>query len=104
MSIANHVQHLIFAQDVFIKRLNGDKNALRVDWTASWRECLLNESEWTCLKKELSDIREKIASLVCDSNLCEKGEVGHLRLIIGLLTHTVFHLGVIRVKFDTIKG
>jgi hypothetical protein len=104
MSIANHVYHLIFALEVFIKRINGDKDAIHIDWNASWRESLLNEAEWARLKKELTDLREKSVSLARGDDLCEVNGVDPLRLIVGLLTHSVFHLGVIRVKFDVIKG
>jgi hypothetical protein len=103
-SIANHLYHLIFALDVFIRRVNGDKNAILIDWSTSWRESLLNEAEWTRMKKELADVWEKVASLARNGNLCEACGVNHLRLLFGLLTHTVFHLGIIRVKFDAIKG
>jgi len=102
MSIANHVYHLIFSLDVFIKRANGDKNFLEVDWNTSWREHPLNEAEWAHLKKELVCIREEAASTARDCNA--SGNDSHLRLVIGLLTHTVFHLGIIRVKFDELKG
>jgi hypothetical protein len=104
MSIATHVFHLIFALDVFVKRIGGDKGAVPADWSASWRESLLNEAEWTCLKKELADLREKAVFSARGANLCEARGVSHLRLILGLLTHTIFHLGIIRVKYDVIKG
>ena len=103
MSIANHVYHLIFALDVFIKRISGDEDAVHVDWNASWRERRLNDAEWERLKKELADLREKAVSLA-HSGIDEALGDRNLRLIVGLLTHTVFHLGIIRVKFDAIKG
>jgi hypothetical protein len=103
MSIANHVYHLIFALNVFIKRINGDRNAMCIDWSASWREDLMNEAEWVLLKEELADIRKKTVALARDANLYEACGANDLRLILGLLTHTVFHLGIIRVKFDMIK-
>jgi hypothetical protein len=104
MSIANHVYHLIFALDVFVRRISGDKNAIHTDWSASWREGLLDDAAWTRMKKELSDLRGKAVSLARNDNLAETCGVNHLRLIMGLLTHTVFHLGIIRVKFDAIRG
>jgi hypothetical protein len=105
MSIVNHVYHLIFAWNVFIRRINGDKNAIHTDWSASWRESLLDDAAWVRLKKEMFDLREKAIFLARDGNLCETYGINHLRLIMGLLTHTVFHLGIIRVKFDAIiKG
>jgi hypothetical protein len=103
MSIANHVYHLIFALNVFVRRINGDENVISVDWRTSWRERRLNEAEWTRLKEELSDLRGKVVSLTC-ANVNETCNDRNLRLIIGLLTHTVFHLGIIRVKFDVIRG
>jgi hypothetical protein len=102
-SIANHVYHLIFSLDVFIKRAAGDKDALRIDWSTSWRESPVDEAEWARLRKELAGIREKAVSLA-RGGLCEERASGRLRLICGLLTHTVFHLGIIRVKSDAIKG
>jgi hypothetical protein len=103
--IASHVYHLIFALDVFARRISGDKSAIHVNWNVSWQENALNEAEWARLKKELSDIREKAVSLARSVELRDE-ECGfnRLRLIFGLLTHTVFHLGMIRVKFDVIKG
>jgi hypothetical protein len=108
MSIANHVYHLIFALDVFVRRIGGDdEKALHIDWRTSWRESRLSEAEWTRLKKELADIyekSEKAVSLVSGSSgFDEVCSDKNLRLILGLLTHTVFHLGIIRVKFDAIK-
>jgi hypothetical protein len=103
MSIANHVYHLIFALNVFIKRIYGDENAISVDWRTSWRERRLDEAEWTRLKEELNDLREKAVSLAY-TNVNGSCNDRDLRLIIGLLAHTVFHLGIIRVKFDVIRG
>jgi hypothetical protein len=104
MSIANHVYHLIFALDVFIKRISGDEKAVHADWSASWRERRLDEAEWTRLKKDLTGIQEKAVSLArsvsINDTCCDK----NLRLVLGLLTHTVFHLGIIRVKYDVIRG
>jgi hypothetical protein len=105
MSIANHVYHLIFALDVFIKRIGGNENenSFSADWKASWRERRLNEAEWTSLKDDLAGVREKAVSLGRGgADETRGGE--NLRLILGLLTHTVFHLGIIRVKFDAIRG
>ena len=104
MSIANHVYHLLFALDVFIKRANGDKNVLNVDWSASWKEQPLNEAEWVRMKKELACLREEAASVARDYIAYQGGCDMHLRLVMGLLSHTVFHLGIIRVKFDELKG
>jgi hypothetical protein len=101
MSIANHIYHLIFALDIFIQRISGNENATHVDWSTSWLEKSLNEPEWADLKKELTGLQEKTVSLV---NACEVSCSTHLRLILGLLTHTVFHLGIVRMKFDLIKG
>jgi len=100
MSIANHVYHLLFALDVFIKRVNGDKNFLNVDWGASWKERPLNEAEWARMKKELACILEEAVFAARNDNAGQGGYDMHLRLVMGLLTHTVFHLGIIRVKFD----
>jgi len=105
MSIANHVYHLIFALDVFVKRINLDKNAAHVDWSVSWQERPLNEAEWLDMKNELIRIREESVSAARNYNACNVGYGEHLRLVMGLLTHTVFHLGIIRVKFDErLKG
>jgi hypothetical protein len=104
MSIADHVYHLVFALDIFIGRIGGDKNAIHADWSWIWQGSLLDDAAWTRLKKELSDLREKTVSLTRNDNLKETCEINRLRLIMGLLTHTVFHLGIIRVKFDAIKG
>jgi hypothetical protein len=103
MSIANHIYHLIFALDVFVRRINRDKNAIHTDWSASWREGFLDDAAWAHLKKELFDLQGKAVSLARNENLSETCGVNHLRLVMGLLTHTVFHLGIIRVKFDVIK-
>jgi hypothetical protein len=101
MSIANHVYHLIFALDVFIKRINGDEKAVLVDWSASWRERRLDEAEWTRLKKDLAGIQEKAVALARGVSIDDSDD-DKLRLILGLLTHTVFHLGIIRVKYDVL--
>ncbi|MCL2009727.1 MAG: hypothetical protein FWG71_04180 [Synergistaceae bacterium] len=96
MSIANHVYHLNFAIDVFIKRVDGCKkgeNLPDIDWGASWQERSLNESEWAYMKKELARLKDEAVSKARDYDK-------HIRLVTGLLTHTVFHLGIIRVKYD----
>ena len=103
MSIANHVYHLLFALDVFIKRVNGNKSALSVDWNASWRERSLNEVEWGRMKKELADLRAESVSAARNLNAYKNDYGKQLRFVVGLLTHTVFHLGIIRVKFDELK-
>jgi len=95
-SVANHVYHLIFAIDVFIGRVTGD--AGRVDWSASWRERPLNDAEWAGLKKDLAGRREKAVSLAR-----ERG-ARFPRLALGLLTHTVFHLGLVRMKSDALRA
>ena len=105
MSIANNIYHLIFALDVFIKRINGDENAACVDWKTSWQERPLNEAEWERMKKDLARVREESVSAARDYNGRSAGYDKHLRLVMGLLTHTIFHLGIIRVKFDErLKG
>ena len=101
MSIVSHVHHLLVALYVFIKRVNGDKDFLQVDWNTSWRERSVNEAEWARMKKELADLREEAVSA---ARTCKAGYDKHIRLVMGLLTHTVFHLGIIRVKFDMAKG
>jgi len=105
MSIAANVYHLIFALNVFIKRIRAykaDKDASVVDWNESWQEHSLDEAEWERMKKDLASVREEATALarcynvVNEANYYEK----YLRLVMGLLTHTVFHLGIVRVKFD----
>jgi len=108
-SIATHVYHLIYALCVFIKRINADKadpNATPVDWSESWQEYPLNEAEWESMKKDLSNFREDATTLARYYNAGEPGYYEkHLRLVMGLLTHTVFHLGIIRVISDErLKG
>jgi hypothetical protein len=95
-SIANHVHHLIFAMEVFIKRIAGNTDAFHIDWATSWQERSLDEVEWAKMKKDLAKWWEKALPLVREHS--EKR-----RLTFGLLTHTVFHLGIIRVKFDVLK-
>ncbi|MDR1873922.1 MAG: hypothetical protein LBQ90_02755 [Synergistaceae bacterium] len=96
MSVANHVHHLIFAVDVFMRRAAGDADAFRVDWNTGWREQPLDDAEWAKMKKDLAERQEEVMPLVREWG-------GKRRLVFGLLTHTVFHLGIIRVKFDVLK-
>jgi len=100
MSIANHVYHLIFALDVFIKRIKGDESATNVDWNTSWQELSLDETGWEQMRENFICAREEAVSLARNYNDNNAGYEKHLRLVMGLLTHTVFHLGIIRVKFD----
>ena len=102
-SIANHVYHLLFALDVFIKRAEESKNVLNVDWRASWQERPLDKAEWARMQNELAGLRGEAISAARIHNTRKAGYDNHLRLITGLLTHTVFHLGIIRVKFDMLK-
>ena len=105
MSIANHAYHLSFAINVFIRRITGDENARDIDWSASWRDHPLSGAEWENLKEELAALRKRAILLARGYSA---GEIEHsslyFRLVSGLLTHTVFHLGIIRVKFDELKG
>lgn len=100
MSIANHIYHLIFALDVFIKRAKAYESATNIDWNTSWQELPLNEAEWEQMKKNFACVREEATSLARNYDDNKIGYEKHLRLVMGLLTHTIFHLGVIRVKFD----
>jgi hypothetical protein len=115
-SVANHVCHLIFAIDVFVRRIGGkigeksdrpsvpprpfalNENAdpFDVDWKMSWRERPVDAAGWEALKKDLADRRRDAESLAREHG------ARHPRLVSALLTHTVFHLGIIRVKFDVL--
>ena len=100
LSIANNVYHLLFALDVFIRRIKSDESAFHVDWSVSWLERPLNEAEWLDIKNELVRLRGEIVSAARDNDAYKAGYDKHLRLIMGLLSHTVFHLGIIRIKYD----
>jgi hypothetical protein len=75
-----------------------DSDVFQVDWDESWRERPLNEEEWDTMKADLAARRETAESLAR-----ERG-AWNFRLVLGLVTHTVFHLGVIRVKFDVLDN
>lgn len=98
ISVANHVHHVIFGIDVFTKRLAGDENAFNVDWGASWEERPLSDAEWKAMQTRLSGQWEKLKPLVREQ------AAENFWMMLGLLTHTVFHLGTIRVKFDVLKA
>lgn len=98
MSVANHVHHVLFGNDVFLKRLSGDEAAFDTDWSASWKECPLSDAEWKAMQTRLCDQWEKLKPLAREE------APRNFRLVLGLLWHTVFHHGIIRVKFDVLKN
>jgi len=100
-SIANHVYHLVFATNIFIRRLLGDEGACKVDWNASWRERPLSYIEWDALKQELLAVRRNEISVIHEH--CDIYDREYMKNFAGHFAHTAFHYGVIRVKFDELK-
>ena len=98
ISIANHVHHVIFSIDTFMKRLSGDEKAFETDWNESWRERPLSDAGWRAMREDLLARWEKVRPIVRDHASED------FWMMLGLLAHTVFHLGAIRVKFDEIKA
>jgi len=92
-SIAAHVAHLGYGLSLLNRWSRGENPFTSADWSASWRQTTVTESEWEALRIQLRDEAAKWLTV-----LRSPREVADIELsgMIGSIAHLAYHMGAIR--------
>ncbi len=92
-SIAAHVAHLGYGLSLLNRWSRGENPFTSADWSASWRQTTVTESEWEALRIQLRDEGAKWLTV-----LRTPREVADIELsgMIGSIAHLAYHMGAIR--------
>jgi hypothetical protein len=93
-SIAAHVDHLRYGLSLLNLWANGTLPPTQnMDWTVSWRNNVVSDTEWQKLRAELRREADAWAEILCTAREVSDVEAGWL---VGSVAHLAYHLGAIR--------
>ena len=98
LCIAAHVEHMAYGMDAFAAAMAGD-TSLFDNWPPM-DPLSLSEEEWKEIRIALKSKTEAFMKRVNSTDFDQSA----LRLAMGNVAHAVYHLGIIQVKFDVLKG
>lgn len=99
-NIAAHVEHVSFYIETLFKRIEGDRSP--VDWDYIWETVReVSPEAWASSQQRLRDNYSRIQEVVRTMKWAGPQEIGGA---LGLLAHTVYHLGEIRQALCTVKS
>ncbi len=100
-SLAAQVEHVIFYIESFERyALQNDHSP--VDWGKIWRTVeKVSPEEWDALRARLRGTYERISRLFHSNNDWNEATIGGS---LGVVVHTVYHLGEIRQALCILKG
>ena len=96
-TIAAHVYHVRFYNDVLRRYMNGPKPE-KVDWKESWTVTSVTPEEWKALKDGLAEDYRKLLEDMDGDEDWEKEDF--FDGVLGILAHTAYHVGAIRHLMD----
>ena len=101
-SIAAHVDHVRYGLTLMNRWNDGEANPWgEADWTASWQRTVVNDEQWTELRRQLRDeARRWHTALQTPRDLPGIALNG----VIASIAHLAYHLGAIRQIDSSIKG
>lgn len=92
-SIAAHIEHVRFAIDATIDAIVDVPSS--VDWTKSWTTSKVDTESWNALMKDLEKAFERCRDTIQSAELTSEASFG---LLLALLTHVAYHIGVVQEK------
>ncbi|MGE4292760.1 MAG: DinB family protein [Desulfovibrio sp.] len=98
-SVATHAFHLATSFDVFLDWISG-KRDIAPDWDESWARSETDDEEWAALRHRLEQRGAVLEAAVAEHVPLDTQSAWGAA---GLLAHTAFHLGALRVKFDLLR-
>lgn len=96
---ARHVSHSLMAYLLAVKE--EDPRHISDNWP-EWTELAADAEEWRCIRRNLNERYAGLRDCFAAAEKDFKGE--RLRFALGGLAHMAFHLGIIQVKYDVLKG
>jgi len=98
-TIAGHTSHIRFYIDILGRYMDGTLKE-KVDWSQSWLVREVSEFDWNTLRQGIAngykDIKKRFDAI---SDWDDKAIGG----VLGVITHTAFHLGAIRQMIKVVK-
>jgi hypothetical protein len=100
-TLAAQVKHVAFYLDVLEKAVRTQQEEQQ-DWGKIWRETsAVTPEEWDAVKSSLRQSYDRIKALLND--MTEWSSEQQIANAIGIIVHTVYHLGEIRQALCTLK-
>lgn len=99
-SIARHALHVAFSLDAFIEWIEGVRGK-EYDWAASWLRGEVTEEEWRALRRRLEAQHARLEEAAAEQAPRNPEAAWGAA---GALAHTAYHLGMIQVKADVLRG
>jgi hypothetical protein len=100
-TIAAHVDHLRYGLSLMNRWSQGDNPFGSADWSQSWRNTSVSETEW---RERISALRAEAARWL--AVVREPRDVNEIELngMIGSIAHLAYHFGAIRQINQSAKG
>ncbi len=94
-SIAAHVHHVVFGQEMLVGWIQGERK--EIEWDRGWAVSAVNDAEWAALLERLErsyvDLRGVIERHGADN-------IDSLDGVLSAVSHAAYHLGRIQEKLD----
>lgn len=99
-TIAAHTHHTTYYLRAVTRDLRGEAQS-KLDWEATWRDKVVDESGWDELRAKLKDAYEETVRLLEASD--DWGTV-EIDVAMAAVTHSSFHLGAVRQFLTALKA
>jgi DinB superfamily len=101
-SIAAHIDHVRYGLSLLNRWSEGERDPWSTaDWTASWKRSVVNDQEWTALRKAFATEAHKWVETLRASRDFSEIE---LNGVISSVAHLAYHFGAIRQIDRSIRG
>lgn len=100
-SIAAHVDHLRYSFSLMNRWAAGEDPYADADWTVSWRQNVVSDSEWASLRAEFAREAKRWLNTIGTPREVNDQELTGL---IGNLAHLAYHIGAIRQIDRSTRG
>ncbi len=100
-SIAAHVDHVRYGLSLMNRWSQGENPFESADWSASWRNTHVSETEW---RQRISELRAEAARWLDVVRTPRDVDEIELNGLLGSIAHLAYHLGAIRQINQSARG
>lgn len=94
-SIAAHVHHVVFGQEMLVGWIQGERK--EIDWDLGWTVSVVNEAEWAALLERLERSYVELKAVIERHGA---DNIDSLDGVLSAISHAAYHLGRIQEKLD----
>jgi hypothetical protein len=100
-SIAAHVDHVRYGLSLMNRWSQGENPFESADWSASWRNTHVSETEW---RQRISELRGEAARWLDVVRTPRDVDAIELNGLVGSIAHLAYHMGAIRQINQSARG